>query len=174
MKFAALTFSALCAAALLVPAALAADKKPQAAQAPFPPQIATAKNIFLSYAGAGCEPSEWKYSGTRDRAFNQFYIAAQSKLPYQVVGTPSNADLILEFSVVCGPASGASSVSMNFILRIYAPKDGVTLWTFTEPVKIKLGLQKSQDENFDLALTSLVDDAQRASNPAVPAATPTP
>ena len=169
MKFASRTLSAFFAAALLISTAFAADKQPQAPSAPFPPEIAAAKTVFLSYAGTECAPSDYRYSGTRDRAFNQFYVAAKSKLPYQVVTSPANADLVLEFSMTCGPPSGVSAVAINFILRIYSSKEGVTLWTFTEPVKQSgMSLQKSRDEGFDLALTSLVDDAYRAASTTPP------
>ena len=165
LKVVVLTLSAIFAGVLLAPPHLPPRKSRKLLKRHFRRKLGRRRMSSCLMRERGV-PSDYKYSGSRDRAFDQFYTAVQSKLPYQVEMSPSSANIILEFAVTCAPPAGASLVSMNFILRIYGRKDGVTLWTFTEPVRESgLTLQKGRDEAFDLGLANLIDDAQRAAIP---------
>lgn len=64
------------------------------APAPIPPQITSARTIFISNGGG---PSYFDlFTGGADRGYNSFYAALQTWNRYQFVSTPSQADLIFE------------------------------------------------------------------------------
>jgi hypothetical protein len=67
------------------------------------------------------------------------------------VGVPSDADMVLEFSLVGTPLPNAL-----FRVVLLDPKTHVVLWTVSEG--IPLGLKKTRDKNFDSAIDKLVDD----------------
>lgn len=154
-------------AILLVALALAPILPAQATSpaAPIPPQIAAAKTVFLSYAGAECAPSASFFSGSQDRGFDEFSAGARSKLHYQFVSNPADADLVLAFRSACTvyPSEKFTSVYTQFFLTAYDPKYHVALWTFAESPKLVIGLQKTRDTQFDIAITNLIDDVERAS-----------
>jgi hypothetical protein len=79
-------------------------------QGPVPPAILAAKKIFLSNSGA----SSSFYSGDQNRAYNQLYAGLQGSGFFQMVGDPSDADLVLELQF-SEPVPG----STTFRLLIY-------------------------------------------------------
>jgi len=163
------SFAAILVAGLLAHAPAAAC---QTAPAPPPPQVASARTAFLSNAEAQCSPEDVTDSGPPSRAFDEFYAAAKAKLRFQFVAAPEDADLVLEFHSRCSPDPLGKSLPIAFTVVLYAPKSHVPLWTFTERPKLVLGLQKTRDKEFDVAITSLVDDIQRAQTAAVAIAAP--
>jgi hypothetical protein len=137
-----------------------------APSAPIPPAIFAAKKIFLSNAGADSGLFPHPFSGTQDRAYNQFYAAMQKWGRYELVSAPDDADLIFELrlSAPSGPANpdkqkGASDPLPTFYLAIVERKSHYTLWTITESVSVAF-LQKTHDRNFDDALAALLADVQ--------------
>jgi hypothetical protein len=91
-----------------------AQTKPAAAAAPVPAQILAAKKILIAHAG-GDEMAEDDpiFSGGPDRAYNQFYAAIKSWGRFEIVGSPAEADLLLEIrqevqTVSLGGKVGAS------------------------------------------------------------------
>jgi hypothetical protein len=137
-----------------------------APSAPIPPAIFAAKKIFLSNAGADSGLFPHPFSGTQDRAYNQFYAAMQKWERYELVSAPDDADLIFELrlSAPSGPANpdkqkGVSDPLPTFYLAIVERKSHCTLWTITESVSVAF-LQKTHDRNFDDALAALLADVQ--------------
>jgi hypothetical protein len=171
----------LCAALAIgfatAPAPLHARQSKDAAPAPLPAQILSAKKVFVSYAG-GDSPA-YKYGGGTDRTYNEFYAGMKSSTRFDLVGAPADADLVLEIGFTCpisdvsvtGGAfvSEGSSDDPQFRLVILDPKTHVVLWTFIEHVPSAL-LQGSRDKNFDQALAAIVEDIKNLASP--PAAAP--
>src|SRR5882724_4612212 len=87
--FIALTFSVLLATILTA--------QQTANPAPVPTQILAAKKVFISNAG-GDELfyEDPLFDGGPDRAYNQFYASMKTSGRYELVGAPSDADLLLE------------------------------------------------------------------------------
>jgi hypothetical protein len=111
----------------------ASGKKAPAAYAPIPPQIATAKTVFLSNR---CE-EEYK---TCSSVYNDFYTGLSTSDKYQLAPSPSSADLIFEIHMVARNGvtnvvngTGGSNTYSNLTLTILDNQTRTALWTITEP-----------------------------------------
>jgi hypothetical protein len=161
-------FQFLSAALLFAAAANAqAPPPPAAALAPVPPALLNAKTVFISNAGADSGLFPHPFSGDPDRPYNQFYGAMQSWGRYEIVGDPSRADIVIELQLIAppGPSSGnkvngASDPLPMFRLVLYDRKTHYVLWALTESIMVAY-IQKTHDNNFDLALTALTADLKR-------------
>jgi len=134
---------------------------------PVPPALLNAKTVFVSNAGADSGLFPHPFSGDPDRPYNQFYAAMQSWGRYQLVADPSEADVVFELQLIAppGPSSGnkvngASDPVPMFRLVIYDRKTHYVLWALTESIPIAV-LQKTHDNNFDGALSTLTADLKR-------------
>jgi hypothetical protein len=137
-----------------------------APHAPVPSAIFSAKKVFLSNGGADSGLFPHPFSGSQDRAYNQFYVALQKWGRYDLVNDPDDADLVFELRLTGpnGPANpdkqkGASDPLPIFRLAILSRKSHFTLWTVTESVPLAF-LQKTHDRNFDDALAVLLADVR--------------
>jgi hypothetical protein len=143
---------------LLVVPSLEAQNAPEAAPAPLPSQIITARKAFISNAGG--EIPSYRWSGGSTRTYNQFYAAIKSWGRYELVAVPADADLVLEISFA-NPIYTTEKISSDdpqFRLVLLDPKTHILLWTLTKRVPEKRGFQKSRDRDFDESLVSLVND----------------
>lgn len=132
-----------------VPFLTAADTK-SAPQAPIPSQIPTAKRIFIGNAGADdAVAGHPTFSGGPDRCYNEFYDAMKNWGRYQIVGTPGEADLVLEADLKVDTAAPL------FRLTIRDPKSNTILWRFKLHAEFGMG-QVNSDRNFDQAVNRLV------------------
>ncbi len=131
------------------------------ASAPVPPQLTSAQTIFVSNGGGSNYFNA--FTGGPDRGYSQLYAALQRWGRYQIVDSPSQADLIFEIRSIApaidnsGPEE-LSSISYNpqLILRILDPKTSAVLWTTTANVRAA-GRQASRDKGFDQSIAVLVD-----------------
>jgi hypothetical protein len=137
---------------------------PAVATAPVPQAVLGAKKIFISNAGSDAGMFPHPFSGGPDRAYNQFYAALKGLGAYELVGSPAEADLVLELRLHApsGPSNpnktkGASDPLPMFRLVIYDAKTHYVLWALTESIEAA-NLQKTHDRNFDDALATLVGD----------------
>jgi hypothetical protein len=149
--------------AIFLPAALALAQS--APDAPVPAALRTGTKIFVSNAGAdsGLFPSP--FSGDPNRGYNQLYAGLKANGQYELVGDPSQADLVLELQLTAPVGStrsmntnkvnGASDPVPMFRLVIYDCKTHFVLWTFTQSIEVAI-LQKTHDHNFDDALTAIL------------------
>lgn len=135
--------------------------------APVPPALLNAKTVFISNAGADSGLFPHPFSGDPDRAYNEFYSGIQGWGRYQIVTDPSAADVVFELQLIApsGPSApnkqnGASDPLPMFRLVIFDRKTHYVLWALTESITVAL-LQKTHDNNFDLALTTLTLDLKR-------------
>ena len=138
--------------------------------APVPPALLNAKTAFISNAGADSGLFPHPFSGDPDRPYNAFYASMQSWGRYQVVGDPSEADIVFELHLVApnGPSSpnkqnGASDPLPMFRLTVFDRKTHYVLWTLTESINYAY-LQKTHDNNFDLALNAITADLKRVTS----------
>jgi hypothetical protein len=119
------------------------DKASQITEtAPIPPQILAAKKIFI--ANDPGPNSEMAVKGNPDRAYTDFYFAMKAWGYYEVVGSPSDADLIFEIRLMSG-----RDVPTQFRLTMRDPKTNVLVWRLYQPIKLGL-LPGNQEKNFDL------------------------
>ncbi len=160
---------------------LSAAKPKQAPAAPVPAQILSAKRVFVVNAGSD-EPSAFDplFSGGPDRGYDNFCAAMTAWGRYDLVGAPSDADLLFEISLATAvrvaPAGSFNTTAEHgiyndarFRLAIRDAKTQITLWVFIEQVEPAL-LRGNHDKNFDNALSKLVADLQNlAAQPAPPA-----
>jgi hypothetical protein len=167
MKLTRFRLIGLCAVAVLSRAFVVAQEPITPASAPVPPLLLTAKKLFISNAGADSGLFPHPFAGDPDRAYNQFYADVSSWGRYQLVASPSEADLVfeLQLSAPNGPSNadkekGASDPLPMFRLVIYDRPTHYVLWALTESVA-PAAKQKTHDHNFDEALASLVLDAGR-------------
>src|SRR5271170_621963 len=100
-------------AALQVSFSMAQSKPAPAPPAPVPPQILAAKKAFIANAGGDQMANNYpRFSGSPDRAYNEFYAAMKSWGRFEIVGSPAEADLLFEVrqSVSAGPGPGGSLI----------------------------------------------------------------
>jgi hypothetical protein len=153
---------------LLVPVLIAQKTNPVPA-APIPPQILTAKRVFVANAGGEQPPPEGEqFSGDSARAYNQFYAAMKTWGRYELVGAPADADLWFEIRFTVLPAAravskgdtlGTAAFDPQLRLVIRDPKTNAILWGFTEHAAWAI-LKGNRDKNFDMALARIVADVQ--------------
>jgi len=121
---------------------------------PVPPQIASAKKVFVANVPGDIIPAS---IGGTDRSYNEFYAAMKSSGEYELVSSPADADLVLEISITHTPDEPLLR------LVILDLKTRVPLWCFGEPVIQKshiFGHEKATDA-FDDARFQIVDDLKR-------------
>jgi len=133
-----------------------AAQNTEAAAAPRPAQILSAKKLFVSNTGTGFDLGIW--SGGPDRIYNEFYAAIRSGGKYQLVAAPSDADLVLNVEVI------PNAVAWRFRLDILDPKSGIVLWAIYEPLKIT-NSKKTRDKDFDDTINKLAADLPALTTP---------
>jgi hypothetical protein len=163
---------AVVTAAVLSNRTVWAQQQASPAIAPVPAALYTAKNIFISNAGADSGLFPEPFSGDPDRAYNEFYADVKALGKYNLVTSPGDADLVFELRLIApdGPSNGnkqngASDPLPMFRLVIYDRKSHYVLWTLTESIQVAL-LQKTHDKNFDESLGMLVQYLTRLTTPA--------
>jgi len=143
---------------------LAAQQSKLAPAAPIPQQIMAAKKVFIANAGGDerrYEPAI--FSGGPERVYDEFYAAVRAGGRYQIVGTPADADLLIEIGLTAPGASGVG-YDPQFRLAIRDPKTNALLWAFTEHVQWAIQ-QGNRDKNFDQTLTRIMNDMQGLNGP---------
>jgi len=145
----------------------------QAPAAPLPAQILTAKKVFISNAGGGFDKDLW--SGNPSRTYNQFYGAMKAWGHYELVGTPSAADLVFQIGITSSARILGQEVVPWFQVRLVLldTKTGTVLWALDEfiPEKPGLGLmfKKNRDKEFDDGTDRIVGDLKALAAQPAPA-----
>lgn len=125
--------------------------------APVPPQVLNAHTVFVSNGG-GSNYFE-AFSGGANRAYNTFYKQLKRTQEYELVNSPTEADLIFEIRAIAPAASSLNdTVSYNpqVILSIRDPKTNTALWTESANVRA-FGTKSRRDRQFDQSVAVLVD-----------------
>lgn len=137
----------LCAAMIVLLTSILRAEEPQEVPAgPVPSQILTARRIFI--ANGGGDPN------TAGAIYNELYADMKAWGHYQLVGSPSEADLVLEI----GPGRLIIE-DPTITLKLRDPKSDVLLWTFDE------AFRKPNDKAFDDAVDRLANDLKALTAP---------
>jgi len=134
-----------------------ADKK-SVPRAPVPTQIIAAQKVFISNGGQ--DTSFSAFDGRR--AYDEFYPAIQTLRHPAIVESPSEADVILEISLVNELRPfGDHLMSLPILkLTILDPKTHTKLWVCEEELEsgnfVVVGAH--QDSKFDKAMERVVND----------------
>jgi len=142
------------------------QQQSEAGAAPVPALIVSAKKVFISNVGGGCDPlGSAHFKGGPNRPYNQLYAALKSWGRYELVASPADAELAFEIGFTC-PVEGTNIVEggragptsdPQLRLVIVDVKTHFTLWGITEHVGMAI-LQGNRDKNFDRPMNKLVDD----------------
>jgi hypothetical protein len=164
---------------ILVPALLCAFSPVLSAQAteidPVPPQITSAKTVFLSNAGS-------ETNSISERAYTILHDGLVQWNHYQPVTTPGAADIVLELHYTA-PANGANVVNggsvppfdlPRFQLLIIDRATHTTLWSVTEFPFSKKGEKYNLERNNDNAVNLLLADIQALAVSRFPSTASTP
>ena len=124
--------------------------------APVPPQILSARTVFVSNGGG---PNYFSmFTGGPDRAYNIFYADLQQSNRYQLVSAPVQADIIIEIRAIAPAVGDVDNVGYNpqLILNIRDAKGSALLWSTSANVRAA-GTQKRRDQGFDQSVSVLLD-----------------
>ena len=113
-------------------------------------------------------------TGDPRRDYNEFYAAMQTWGHYSLVGSPAEADLVIQISIIYIPRQNFTEPFPFFRVALLDPKSNVTLWVLDEFLVDKpnfsMILKKNRDKVFDEAINKLVNDLKvLTAAPAVPA-----
>jgi hypothetical protein len=127
---------------------LIGEEPPGPPEAPVPTQILAAKNIFISNGG---EDTWLNYDPKHDPTltYNEFYADIKSWGKYQLVPSPTDADLVFEIHLV------VQERATRLQLLILDPKSHITLWTLNQLAN-GANRDASTRKNFNKAMDSLV------------------
>ena|SRR5258705_6472726 len=127
---------------------LIAEEPPAPSPAPVPSQILAAKKVFISN---GSEDIWLDYDPKHDPrlTYNEFYADLKNWGKYELVSTPTDADVVFEVRLVF------QERSCKLRLLILDPKSHITLWTLNQ-VANAANRDATARKNFDKALNSLV------------------
>jgi hypothetical protein len=135
------------------------------AAAPVPTAIQTAKRVFVGYAGVdGKSLPAFRAAGDVNQPYNWFYTAMKSWGRYELVGSPSDADLVFEISFAAPliDADKMPTYGPYLRLEILDAKTHFVLWTIVEPVDGAYR-KATWDKNFTAGMTNLVSDLKNIS-----------
>lgn len=156
------SFLIVAAMVLLTVPSAAAKETADPPAAPIPIQILTGKKVFISNG-----ESTATIPDVPDLQYNAFYAAMKSWGKHELVSAPADADLVFEIRFVTF-IEGPGKVIYQLHLLVLDPKTHVVLWAFTEHVKGALSWGGLRN-NFDEAMTKLVDDLKEITTPAAAA-----
>jgi hypothetical protein len=137
------------------------------APAPVPIQIGAAKKVFVSNAGGESFETVMEqtvFNGGPDRPYNEFYAGLNDWGRYDLVPSPSDAELVLEISWVLSDTGLRLPVLGQLRLQIIDPKTHFALWNLTEYVRgaVLLG---NRDKNFDQAMSTIMTRLKQLTAP---------
>lgn len=135
------------------------QQKPEIPPAPVPPQILSAKKIFVSNAPGDFAPGGDYGNYGPYRAYNQFYASIKDWGYFELVSAPADADLIFEIRFAERPIT-TSFKSPQFLITMIDPKTHVPLWWVNESIQ-SANRASTSDKNYDQAMTNLVNDVKR-------------
>jgi hypothetical protein len=165
---------AFCAATVFLGLSLGANaQQPKSsAPAPIPPQILAAHKVFVSNGGGESFEAvigQTVFNGGTDRPYNQFYDAMKDWGRYELVPSPSDAELVFEVSWALSDTGLKLPVLGQLRVVVIDPKTHITLWALTQYVRGAVFLG-NRDKNFDQAMTTVVNHLKLVAVPTAAAA----
>jgi hypothetical protein len=151
-------------AALLSAVATLTHQFLNAQKGPVPSAILASKTVFVSNVGPDTEDMSAYVSREPNRVYDDFYTALKNSGKFEIIGDPSDADLVLEPRVANQRDGGA-----YLTLVIYDRKTHYVLWTLTHRIK-GCNSQKACIDNFDAAIPGLLLDLEKLAGKASPEA----
>jgi len=187
MKFRSLSLlSAALSAALVLVVPTVHAQQPPAPPAPIPAPILSAQKLFIANGGMDAFSLQaFEELGLNGAApYNTLYATVNSWNKYQLVSSPSDADLVLEIRFTAPFSGGNGERSWDFQrilanttwqfqteVKIYDEKTHFLLWTLTQPVR-PANLKGTWMKNISSANATLAGDLKSLlSATAAPAAT---
>jgi len=145
---------------LICPGAFA--QQPQPATPPTPSKILEAKKVFVSNAGVdAASPVVFERTTGPNEPYNQFYFSMQRWGRYELVATPSDADLVLQLRLT-SPLSSCQTYEPQIALTILDSKTHFVLWTVTKRVK-DARLKDNWDKNLKESIDDVVGELKQLS-----------
>ena len=154
------SFRLLATMLLLVGSPATWAQQPLSAAAPVPTKIFEAKKVFISNAGVDvASAAVWQGTTTGpNEPYSQFYFAMQRWGRYELVGTPSDADLVLQLRL-SAPLASCHTYQPQIALTILDSNTHFVLWTVTRQVG---------EAHLIESIASLLDELKRlATQPSV-------
>jgi hypothetical protein len=150
------SLSILLAWLLIASATAPAQTNTPATAAPIPPQVLSAQSVFVSNGGGGNYFEA--FTGGSNRAYNTLYAELQRSNRYQLVSSPSQADVIFEIRGIAPAVTYGDTVGTNpqLILSVIDPKTQAVLWTTGANVRA-FGNQKHRDSGLDESVAVVVN-----------------
>ena len=137
----------------------AAAQQPQPAAPPVPSKIFEAKKVFVSNAGIdAASPVVFERTGPNE-PYSQFYFAMQRWGRYELVSTPSDAELVLQVRLT-SPLSSCQTYEPQIALTILDANTHFVLWTVTKRVK-DARLKDNWDKNLKESIGDVVDELKQ-------------
>ena len=130
--------------------------------APVPAPFVNAKKVFVANGAGDNDPEIAKYTNGPDGLYNQFYADVKALGKYEIVASPSDADIVLELRVDYPPLDPHFTYP-KFRAEVRDPKTNVLLWTCTEPLNGAF-LVRNGRKNIAQSLSKLADDLKRAAS----------
>jgi len=164
MAFKTRTLFFIVAVALLLVSAVQAQV-PSVPPAPVPSQIAAAKKVFLSNAGAdGTSSAALKRGGDPQQPYDSLYAAMKSWGRYELVDAPADADLVfaIRFTSPLTDCGKVTAYSPQLELTVLETKSHFLLWTVAEPVEGAFR-KTTWEKNFGQGISNLLDDLKKLS-----------
>ena len=154
------SFRLLATMVLLVGCPAAWAQQPQSAAAPVPTKLFEAKKVFVSNAGVdAASPVVFERTIGPNEPYSQFYFAMQQWGRYELVGTPSDADMVLQLRL-SSPLSSCETYEPQIALTILDSNTHFVLWTVTRRVR-DARLKDNWDKNLKESIANLVDELKR-------------
>ena len=133
--------------------------------APVPTAIQSAKRVFVGYAGVdGKSIPAFRAAGDVNQPYNWFYTAMKSWGRYELVRSPSDADLVFEISFAAPliDADKMPTYGPYLRLEILDAKTHFVLWTIVEPVDGAYR-KATWEKNLTAGMTNLVSELKNIS-----------
>lgn len=164
------TVTLMCGTAMEAQMGKVVPKVPVVAAAPVPAQIMTAKKVFIANAGGDFDPEIW--SGGPARAYNEFYASMKSWGRYELVGSPADADLVMELSFTATTSVASYTLSfrdsrqsiLQFRLVLLDPRTHICAWGLNKGIPLAM-MKENRDKDFDQLLAGLVEDLKALTTP---------
>ena len=164
-----LAFAGAVAAVRLVAAQDANSRKDAASiSAPVPENLKSAKRVFIGNAGVdGTSFETFAKAGDASQPYGVFYAAMKKWGHYELVGSPADADLVMEirFAAPMTDCGKLTSYKPAMELAVLDAKTHFQVWAITAPVKGAFR-KSAWNKNIQTGAAVLVDGLKKISGDA--------
>lgn len=142
-----------------------AQKNSSPVTAPVPPQIAAAKTVFIANGGYDVACLQFfKSHGDLNKPYNQLYAAMKAWDGYELVASPSAADLVFQISAAAPDPHNYASLQ----LVILDAKTNIRLWSLIGTF-VGGARQATFDKGFAQSVAGLINGVKQLKAGAEPA-----